>query len=137
MKPLRVLLLVVLLLLVGGGGYFLSQWYKPHRSAANEKGVVLSVSQLVAAYTKNEHAADSLYLNKTLEVSGKVAEWGKNDAGQSTALLTTNDATADVYCTFKDSTASAATAGDSISVKGFCSGFADPDVKLTDCILKK
>jgi len=137
MKPLRVILLVVLLLIVCGGGYFLSQWYKPHRSAANEKGVVFKASQLVAAYTGNEHAADSLYLNKTLEVSGTVAEWGKNDAGQSTALFKSDDLMTSVFCTFKTGEdATAKIAGDSITVKGFCSGLVG-DVKLTDCILKK
>lgn len=137
MKPLRIVLLIVLLLIVGGGGYGLYQWNKPHRSAASEKGVVLNVSQLVSAYTQNEHTADSLYLNKTLEVSGTVAEWGKNDAGQSTALFKSEDLMTSVFCTFKNGEDyNAKNATDSITVKGFCSGLVG-DVKLTDCILKK
>lgn len=136
MKPLRVFLLIILAVVALGSLYFLQQWNKPHRDPDKEKGIVLTTAQLLDKYKQNEHAADSLYLNKTIEVTGTVQEWGVNDSHQPTALFRSDDPMMSVFCTFRDTTIAAKDTSKPITVKGICSGLVS-DVKLTECVLKQ
>ena len=134
MKRSRLLLLIVLLLIIAGVIVGLTQWYKPHRSADSAQGIVMSTDSLIALYNANEHAADSLLLDKPIEVTGTVAQVDTNDAGQTTVLFASADLSS-VFCTMRDRGVRV-DSGKVAVIKGFCSGHT-MDVLLTDCVLVK
>ena len=135
MKRSRLLLLIVLLLIIVGAVIGLTQWYKPHRSAEGGEGIVMSTDSLIAMYNANEHAADSLLLNKLIQVQGTVAQVDTNNDGQTTVLFASTDALSSVFCTMRDKGVKV-DSGKVAVIKGFCSGHT-MDVLLTDCVLVK
>jgi hypothetical protein len=129
------ILLIVLALVVAGGIIAAWQWNKPHRKAEDEKGIAITAVSLFNEYAANEAAANTKYLNKTLDVTGAIAQLDTNQDGQVALILKTDDLIGGVMCTMRDKNV-AVTTGATVKVKGFCSGFLS-DVKLTDCILDK
>jgi hypothetical protein len=122
-------LAVVLVAIIIG----LTQWYKPHRKVEGEQGIVINSDSLITVYNANEHAADSLYLNKTIQVRGLVAKVDRNEDGQTTVLFNSADPMSTVFCTMRDKGA-VVDSGKVAVLKGICSGHTS-DVLLTDCII--
>ena len=135
LKRSRLILTFVLLLLIIGVIVGLTQWYKPHRDAANEKGIAINADSLIAYYNANEQAADAKYLNKPLQVRGIVAKVDTNSDGQTTVLFNSADPMSSVFCTMKEKGAKVETGKEAV-IKGFCSGHT-MDVLLTDCVIVK
>ncbi len=104
-----------------------------HRDAAKEKGLVVNAPNLAEEYNNNEQNANAKYLDKTLEVTGVVTEVGKNQDGNVTVALKTNDIMTTVFCTLKDSVARVKPE-QTVIVKGICIGFTS-DVKIKDAYL--
>ena len=125
---------IALLSLAIGGFFFYQTWNAPQRDVRTEKGIAVSAQAIVDAYAGNEKLADSLYLDKAIEVTGTVAELSKNQQGKAVVALKTNDALAGVRCTMKEE--STLKMGDSVRIKGKCTGFL-MDVTLIDCYLEK
>jgi hypothetical protein len=135
MKRFKIMLLVAGLLLIFGSIAVWVIWNKPHRKAEGEQGITMSADSLIAVYNADEHAADTKYLNKTLQVRGVIAKTDTNSDGQTTVLFASADPLSSVFCTMRDK-------GDKVDsgrvavIKGFCSGHTS-DVLLTDCIIVK
>jgi len=134
-KRLRLVLTLILLLLVIGLLVGLSQWYKPHRSAASEKGISINPDSLVAFYSADEKAGDAKYLNKPLQVKGMIAKVDTNASGQTTVLFNSADPMSSVFCTMQEKGLKLEV-GKEAEIKGFCSGHTT-DVLLTDCVIVK
>jgi hypothetical protein len=109
-------------------------WNKPHRDVASEKGTRVTAAELQQAYGANETAANAKYLDKTLEVSGTVAGMEKNQDGKTVLYL--DDALSGVGCTLRDAGATAKE-GETVVVKGFCSGSNGMGVTMRECVLVK
>lgn len=107
-------------------------WNKPHRDAASERGARITAAQLQQAYAADEAAANTKYLDKTLEVSGTVAGTEKNQDGKTVLYL--DDPMSGVGCTLLDAAASAKE-GEAVVVKGFCSGSNGMGVAMRECVL--
>lgn len=138
MNKKKALLLVLGVLIVSA----ISVWYyvfvyskTHHRDVTDEKAIVTTANDIVKAYQENEANANLKFLDKAVEVSGEVAEVGKNQEGKTTVSLKTNDIMTTVFCTLKDSTAQVET-NKSITIKGICIGFLS-DVRIKDAIIKK
>ncbi len=130
----KIILVVVALGLIGGGiGAFM--WFKPHPKVEDAKGIVIAAPVLAKEYSADEKAADGKYLNKAIEVTGSVSEMEKNQDGGLMVILQTEDPTGGIQCTMRDKNANPAK-GQTITVKGFCSGNGITGVSLTDCIIK-
>jgi hypothetical protein len=129
------LLTVVLALIVIGVAVALIMWNKPNRTVANEKGIEVTAVQLVKEYQENEQEANKKYLDKALQVSGTISAVDKNQEGQTTVMLTSDDAMTGVLCTLKEQAGNIA-AGSSITIKGFCSGMLS-DVRLREAVVVK
>lgn len=102
------------------------QFNKSHRNI-NEEPVVAQISahQLFSSFQQNEVQANKLYLDKTIAVSGKVREMGKNQEGYPYVVLHTDDDFFGVNIYFDDSTATQDVVVDQeIAVKGQCTGLA-------------
>jgi hypothetical protein len=132
MKKLFVFLLLAGL--VGGGvAYFL--YNKPHEDISTlTPDYVIFPSTLANAFDENEDEANALYLDKTIELKGKVREIAEDGSVRSLVLETGNPITG-VLCEFQDQEMIAnIKAGDSVTVRGICSGKLT-DVVLVRCIL--
>jgi hypothetical protein len=126
--------MVVLLVLLLGASAAYYMYNKPHRSAANEKGMSITAVQLCLDYETDEAAADKKYIGQLLEVSGIITELS-NTQQDNTVVMLNGGATGGVQCTFS-ATENGLVKGTSITIKGFCNGYLMPDVKLDRCVLK-
>lgn len=131
----RALALLVLVVIVVGALFGLREWFKPRRSVADEQAIQMSADSLLAKYSDNETLADSLYLNKAIEVKGKVQAVDTNSDGKTTVLFDSQNPMSSVFCTLREKGIKVQ-AGTEVAIKGFCSGLTT-DVVLTDCVLIK
>jgi hypothetical protein len=115
--------------------YYIFEYSKTHhRNVADEKGITIEAAALVSDFQKNEPGANAKYLNKAVEVIGKLADINKDQAGNTTLTLKSEDPFSYVFCTLKtkeplhvkDST---------IKVKGICTGFLS-DVVINEAIIE-
>ncbi|QHT66326.1 hypothetical protein GXP67_06470 [Rhodocytophaga rosea] len=110
---------------------------KPHRQITGEQAAyaVKSVA-LFGAYETDENRADSLYLNKVLQVEGKVEKIFQNEKGELTLVLTGNEMFG-ISCTMADSEKEKLQhikPGGEAKLKGLCNGML-MDVVLVKCVL--
>jgi hypothetical protein len=94
---------------------------------------IISASLLQKAFEDNETAASAKYIDKILEVTGKIASVKPADnQNVNISLLTENDLSG-VICTFPAITdTSEFRKGNEITLRGKCSGFL-MDVLLNNC----
>jgi hypothetical protein len=110
-------------------------WEKPRRDVKNEASLVISAGDLFKAYSDDEQKANALYLDKVIEVTGKVSEVKNNQQGQQVVVLETTDPIFGVSCTLKTADP-ALKSGGTTTLKGFCSGFTS-DVVLRECVISQ
>jgi hypothetical protein len=128
--------IIVVFLAIAAGGFYATKWYlrsKPKRDVTKETAVTITAQTLWDAYNTNEVAADSLYGNKAVQVSGVVKKISQNQDGNTVVLLETGDPIFGVNCTFKE-TPNNISEGSTISFKGICTGFLS-SVTIKDGVL--
>jgi hypothetical protein len=135
MKRWKKILIVVLLLILAGLCYAYYIWNKPARDVSEEKGIQISAVAIFDSFANNEQAANASFLNKAVEVTGKVSNVKKNQAGKTVVYLQTNDPIFGVNCTFKQDPG-AIEKGSTITFKGVCTGYLS-DVILNEGIIVK
>jgi len=135
-KKLKISLIVVLILVLGGSAVAYFMWNKPHRNVENEKGIVITASQLVKEYQQNEAEANKKYLDKAIQVTGAIGEIKTNQEGKTTISLTSDDAFTGVFCTLKEPPPGNVAAGSAVTIKGICSGMLS-DVRLSEAVVVK
>jgi hypothetical protein len=130
-----IIFLVTGLLLAGGIVYFV--YNKPHRDVASEKAeYTLTADELFDEYEADEAAANSKFLDKTVQVSGTISEIGTNDAGQSFVILAAKNAMiGGISATFQGEQANLEE-GLKVSLKCRCTGKL-MDVVLINCTLSE
>lgn len=132
------ILSVLVVILVGLIGVWFFVFFKPthfKRDVSNETGISLTANSIVAAYKSNEVTANAEYLDKPLQITGEIAETKADQIGKTTLSLKSDDAFTFVFCTLK-TTDTTIKKGDTITVKGICTGFLS-DVVLKDAIIVK
>lgn len=127
-------MLLTLLLSAGAIAVFL-MWHRPTRKVDDEKGIAINARSLFRAFSENETQANQMYLNKALSIDGVISVADTNQEGIPFVVLQSDDLMSGVMCTMREKQFPGKI-GDSIRLKGFCSGFVG-DVKITDCILSK
>ena len=134
----RLFLGAFLLAIVAFTGVWFFVFYKPthfKRNVADEKGITVTAAALVKAYQGNESAANTAYLDQSLEIKAEITEIKTDQTGNTTITLKSDDALAGVLCTLKNSDNSLKV-GQTITIKGICTGFLS-DVVLKDAIIIK
>ncbi|MCC6600533.1 MAG: hypothetical protein IT223_07640 [Crocinitomicaceae bacterium] len=114
--------------------YGIYQWNKPKRTADGEMPVdTLTAEDIFAKFSGDETKANSLYLNKVVQIYGRVVDI---DSGNNEVVLflETSDILGRVSCTLIPGTNAEVAKGREIAVKGICTGFLT-DVVLTQCVL--
>jgi hypothetical protein len=94
---------------------------------------IITSSLLQKAFEDDETAASAKYIDKILEVSGKIASVESADNSTVNIILLTENDLSGVSCTFPAiSDPSKFSIGDEITLRGKCSGFL-LDVQLKYC----
>ena len=135
MKRWKKILIVVLLFILAGLCYAYYIWNKPARDVSEEKGIQISAVAIFDSFANNEQAANASFLNKAVEVTGKVSNVKKNQAGETVVYLQSDDPVFGVNCTFKQDPG-VIEKGSTITFKGICTGYLS-DVILNEGIIVK
>lgn len=130
-KKILLAILVIAIIGVCTGVYM---WNKKAPKAEDSKGIVTTATGITGAYAADEQKANAAYLDKVLEISGKVTEVSKNQDGATVIILDSGDPMAGIQCTMRERNVSVAK-DQNIVIKGFCRG-NNMGVVLTDCIIK-
>lgn len=137
MKKILLSIIAVLILGVGAVYYYVFIYSKNnHRDIQSEKSLVISSEMLVKEYEASDSIANTKYLNKALEIKGCLAEKGTNTIGQITLIMGDQDPFAKrVFITLNSKTPITQKVGDTIIVKGKCTGNLS-DVVVTEAVIK-
>ncbi len=118
----------------------LATWYayneytrKPLTSAQKDVDFTLSAEALMTDFNNNEKNATDKYLNKNIEITGKISSISKNKNRYDITFETSDPMSAVTIQLIPDenSNATKIKEGDEITARGFCNG------KLSDIELNK
>lgn len=126
-KRLQWIVAIALLLLCGAAYLYNGVLYKEARNIQKEEAAHrLAAAKLLDEYKRDLSASDLSYLNKTIEVSGKVTQ-------VSDSLLTLDSG---ITCSLNEKIGKTIK-GSQITLKGRCIGFDElmEEVKLDQCTL--
>ncbi len=122
---------------------FLVAWgiYKatlPHRNAAGEQPIAtISAIDLYSEFLHSENIADKKWVGKIINVSGIISSVTESGDYISLNLQATSDGGVNCSILKKDlDTDDKFKKGDSVNIKGKCTGFL-MDVNLVDCLINK
>jgi hypothetical protein len=131
-----IIALAFLALAVSGGYYYVFVYSKNHhRNIQSEKSVSIQADSLSVQYQSDEAKANILYLNKVLRITGTILSIGKDQTGKITLMMGKADAFSNVSVTLTQTNPIQQKVGDTISIKGVCTG-ALSDVVITDAVIE-
>ena len=128
---------VIAVALVGAVGMYYVFIYSVnhHRDVKEEIGISITANDLATAYQQNEVQANMSYLNKAVLVKGLVISVDKDQSGKTTLLLGDEASLSNVFITLKE-VHKIPQKGDTVMVKGVCSGFLS-DVVVADAVIEE
>jgi hypothetical protein len=141
----RVLLGCLALLIIGG----VVVWYiftEKFKDTATQKAAYeINANDFIKEFQKNDSLANAKYAEKIITINGRVSEM---EAADTTINIKMIDTTTDAYIIFafqqqQIKAAKQLKEGDSVSIKGSCSGGAYSDILETEfitfkrCVLNK
>jgi hypothetical protein len=130
-KYILITLLVLILAIVLG---LVWAWNKPASKVEDEAGITITVDKLCQDFTTNETNANNIYLNKAIQIKGKIKELSQNMDGGTMVVFSAANNTDDVECTLRDKS-TGLKVGEEIIVKGFCTGKTITGISLTQGIV--
>ena len=131
-----IIALALLALAVSGGYYYVFVYSKNHhRNIQSEKSVSIQADSLSVQYQSDEAKANILYLNKVLRITGTILSIGKDQTGKITLMMGKADAFSNVSVTLTQTNPIQQKVGDTISIKGVCTG-ALSDIVITDAVIE-
>ncbi|WP_018627029.1 OB-fold protein [Niabella aurantiaca] len=133
-KAKRILLLLLVIALLGAGYAYYQYTRQPPDVKTEAAEIKTEAGELVAAFNNDEAAANKIYVEKIISVTGKIADIKIDPTGQATVFLESGDPMASVTCSFYDTEAAAVknlATGRQVTIKGVCTG------KLMDVVLNK
>lgn len=131
----KIIFLLILLIFIAGFIYAYYVWNKPARDVTKEEAIQITAVAIFDSFSTNEQSANAHYLNKAIEVSGKVADVKTNQSGETVVYLQSSDPVFGVNCTFKQSPGTIEK-GSAITFKGICTGYLS-DVIINQGIIIK
>ncbi len=135
-KNLKIILIVIATLAVAGAvtGYYLYN-LKPKDLGKVKPDFKVTSAELQRSFEENEASAAAKYVNKIVEVTGKVSSVERGENNSVNVSLETDSDFASVICTFPaEVSPDLLKVGSQISVRGQCSGYL-MDVLLNNCVL--
>ena len=143
-KLVKIALILVAVGLVAAALVWKFYVNKPHEDIDSVKAAYsMATAEIWGKYTADPKLADSLYTKKVIELSGKLSRVDKNDSLVSVIFVMAADSmfgdktiSCQMYKRHNDE-AIALTAGSNVKIKGFCTGYIDPDIKFNNCSVVK
>ena len=116
--------------------YYVFVYSSQHRrQVQSEIGIAITSDSLVAKYQADENLANSLYLNKAVVVTGNLLSIDKNQEGKTTLVIGRTDSFSNVSVTMISTAAIIQKVGESITIKGLCTGSLS-DVVITEGVVE-
>jgi len=127
------------ILFIGGASIGMMIYNKPHKNIVKaDADFQLDATALYATFEEDEAAANARYLDKVIEVTGKVKSSRTDENGILSFTLDTGNDLAGVICQMDHLTEHKnlnIQPGSTISLKGICTGML-MDVILVRCVMK-
>ncbi len=133
----KIIIVIALIAAIAFGVYYYVFVYSSQhrRQVQSETGIVITSDSLVAKYQADENLANSLYLNKAVVVTGNLLSIDKNQEGKTTLVIGSSDSFSNVSVTMISTAPITQKVGESITIKGLCTG-ALSDVVITDGVVE-
>ena len=133
----KIIIAIALIAAIAFGVYYYVFVYSSQhrRQVQSETGIAITSDSLVAKYQADEKLANSLYLNKAVVVTGNLLSIDKNQEGKTTLVIGRTDSFSNVSITMSSNLPIAQKVGESITIKGLCTG-ALSDVVITDGVVE-
>ena len=133
----KIIIAIALIAAIAFGVYYYVFVYSSQhrRQVQSEIGIAITSDSLVAKYQSDEKIANSLYLNKAVVVTGNLLSIDKNQEGKTTLVIGRTDSFSNVSVTMISTAAIIQKVGESITIKGLCTG-ALSDVVITDGVVE-
>ena len=133
----KIIIVIVFIAAIAFSAYYYIFIYSSqnHRQVQSETGIVITSDSLVAKYQADEKLANSLYLNKAVVVTGVLLSIDKNQEGKTTLVIGRSESFSNVSVTMTSNTPITQKVGESITIKGLCTG-ALSDVVITDGVVE-
>lgn len=139
---------IALILAVTGGIAAALVWKLYVNKAHNDidtatPAFTMATEEIWKQYTENARMADSLYTGKVIELSGKLSRIDKNDSLVSVIFVMDADSMfgdKTISCMMykkHNNEAIALLPGAQVKIKGYCTGYNDPDIKFNKCSFVK
>lgn len=132
--------IAIVLVIAGGNQIGNSGSTSGPQATASSAPIVVSSSNLWAAYSENEVSADELYEDQFLSVTGTISSIGKDLLFETPYIALKTEDTLGLYtvqCFFSDESqidrVSALRAGQVVTITGTCSGKYLNAVQIQDC----
>jgi tRNA_anti-like len=110
--------------------------YKPHHNVSSARSdATLDAESLYKDFQRDEPGADKKWIGKVIIVHGKIS--AVSESGQYVSVLLQTSVDGGINCSLLKTDVkneNKLVAGDSISIKGKCTGYLI-DVNLVDCIV--
>ncbi len=145
MKKKRIIISILAIAIIGGGWFGYGEYSRKVKDLDRVKAdLSMSAAEIISVFEKNEADANAKLLDKIIAVKGTVRKLEKNDRGQYTIVL--DDAgISSVRCSMNSvhvNDLQGITEGNTVTVKGACTGFnhdelLGSDVILNRCVLEK
>ena len=133
----KIIIAIALIAAIAFGVYYYVFVYSSQhrRQVQSEIGIAITSDFLVAKYQADEKLANSLYLNKAVVVTGNLLSIDKNQEGKTILVIGRTDSFSNVSVTMISTAAIIQKVGESITIKGLCTG-ALSDVVITDGVVE-
>jgi hypothetical protein len=133
----KIIIAIALIAAIAFGVYYYVFVYSSQhrRQVQSEIGIAITSDSLVAKYQADEKLANSLYLNKAVVVTGNLLSIDKNQEGKTILVIGRTDSFSNVSVTMISTAAIIQKVGESITIKGLCTG-ALSDVVITDGVVE-
>lgn len=117
---------------------------KPHEDIDSATpAYTLATEEIWKQYNEDPATADSLYTGQVIELKGSLSRVDKNDSVVSVIFVMAADSmfgdktiSCQMYQKHNDEAAALA-AGSQVKIKGYCTGYNDPDIKFNKCSIVK
>lgn len=130
----KILLTAIAIIIAAVFGVAYYEYNKPVEDVAALTGQHVNATDLFKDYSLNEQAANKAYLNKALEVSGKVLEVKQNLNAPSQIILDAGDPMFGIACTM-DKSLKKVKPGDTVTIKGICTGYLNDVIIIKSFLL--
>ncbi len=131
-------LILIVILLTGMAGIITGIHFYNLRSKnllKEKPDFTITAEELQKEFESDENASTIKFVNKIVEVTGVISSIDKGEKGALNVALKTESSLSSVICTFPGNTVtSGLMAGQTVTLRGECSGFL-MDVLLNNCVL--